>query len=80
MLQAVLSKYGVENFIGSHFETYFYQELIFKKFFKIAYFSFLLFQIVLGDPGVVTVGAHALILSPRLFSRPNSLITLGHRG
>ena len=40
MLQAVLSKYGVENFIGSHFQTYFYQELIFKKFFKIGYFSF----------------------------------------
>ena len=44
MLQAVLSKYGVENFIGSHFETYFYQDLIFKKFFKIAYFSFFCFK------------------------------------
>ena len=44
MLQAVLSKYGVENFIGNHFETYFYQELIFKKFFKIAYFSFFCFK------------------------------------
>ena len=40
MLQAVLSKYGVENFIGSHFQTYFYQELIFKKIFYIGYFIF----------------------------------------